>query len=195
MATKAKTTSREAILEAGLRVFSARGYHGASIREIARESGITLSVLYHFFDSKDDLFGEIMRISAGRYFEMCEQRLETAGEGPRARLRALIDATVEHRVERRTEANMLASEIRLVPEAMRESARRDWRRVSELWAEVIRAGIASGDFSPPYPDEARRGIIAMCNAVRYWYHPSDGMSLDEVSERLYMLATAMLVAR
>jgi AcrR family transcriptional regulator len=52
---------RREILEAALRVFSERGFHGATIKEIAREAGIRSSALiYWYFEDKEDLFGEVL---------------------------------------------------------------------------------------------------------------------------------------
>jgi TetR/AcrR family transcriptional regulator len=52
---------RREILEAALRVFSERGFRGATIKEIAREAGIRSSALiYWYFEDKEDLFGEVL---------------------------------------------------------------------------------------------------------------------------------------
>lgn len=47
------------MLDAACRVFSANGFHGASIDEIAREAGITKPVIYHHFASKQDLHSAV----------------------------------------------------------------------------------------------------------------------------------------
>lgn len=46
---------RGVILESAARVFAERGYHAASISEIARAAGITKPVIYHHFASKQEL--------------------------------------------------------------------------------------------------------------------------------------------
>ncbi len=52
---------RGQILEAALRVFAERGFHKATIKEIAREAGIKSSALiYWYFEDKDDLFQAVM---------------------------------------------------------------------------------------------------------------------------------------
>lgn len=47
---------RQAILDAALRVFAAKGYEAATNAEIAREAGVTAAALYYYFPSKTDLF-------------------------------------------------------------------------------------------------------------------------------------------
>ena len=46
---------RELIEQAAGEVFADRGYHGASIDEIARRSGVSPPVVYDHFESKQDL--------------------------------------------------------------------------------------------------------------------------------------------
>jgi len=52
---------REEILRTALEVFSREGYRGTSLREVARESGLSLPGLMHYFNSKEDLLAEILK--------------------------------------------------------------------------------------------------------------------------------------
>jgi AcrR family transcriptional regulator len=51
---------REQILDIALEVFGSRGYHGASMNEIAEAAGVTKPVLYQHFDSKNELFAALI---------------------------------------------------------------------------------------------------------------------------------------
>jgi AcrR family transcriptional regulator len=48
--------TRARLLEAAARVFARRGYHGASVDEVASEAGYSTGALYHQFKGKEDLF-------------------------------------------------------------------------------------------------------------------------------------------
>jgi AcrR family transcriptional regulator len=48
--------NRGLVLDAARRVFLARGYHGATLEQIADEAGFSKGVVYSQFDSKADLF-------------------------------------------------------------------------------------------------------------------------------------------
>ena len=48
--------NRALVLDAACRVFLARGYHGATLEQIAEEAGFSKGVVYSQFDSKADLF-------------------------------------------------------------------------------------------------------------------------------------------
>ena len=51
-----RAANRERLLEAAGRVFSQRGYHGATIEEIVEQSGLSNGALYYNFRNKEDLF-------------------------------------------------------------------------------------------------------------------------------------------
>jgi AcrR family transcriptional regulator len=58
---KGKIRRRE-ILLAAIEVFSRRGYRSASIREIAESVGLTQAGLLHYFNSKEELFVEVLKV-------------------------------------------------------------------------------------------------------------------------------------
>ena len=51
---------RTGILDAGLAVFSASGYHASSIDDIAREAGVSKALIYEHFASKQELYAELI---------------------------------------------------------------------------------------------------------------------------------------
>ena len=55
---------RTGILDAALAVFSERGYHDASIDEIAGEAGVSKALIYEHFSSKQELYGELIARNA-----------------------------------------------------------------------------------------------------------------------------------
>ncbi|GLK25979.1 TetR family transcriptional regulator [Microbacterium thalassium] len=52
---------REEILERSLDVIAREGYRGASVKELADAVGLSQAGLLHYFDSKEELFTEILR--------------------------------------------------------------------------------------------------------------------------------------
>jgi len=51
---------RDDIVRASLHLFAEKGFHGTSMRDIAREANITEGLIYHYFASKRDLFRAII---------------------------------------------------------------------------------------------------------------------------------------
>jgi AcrR family transcriptional regulator len=85
---------RAAILDAALDVFSNRGYHAASIDEIAGVAGISKALIYEHFPSKKDLHASLLERHVQEIFERLAQ--SAAGPDPgEVRLRAGVDAFLE----------------------------------------------------------------------------------------------------
>lgn len=57
---QSKAQTRQRLLSAARTVFARRGYHGASVEEIAAEAGFSTGALYSNFDGKEDLFLALM---------------------------------------------------------------------------------------------------------------------------------------
>ncbi|MFB3926644.1 MAG: TetR/AcrR family transcriptional regulator [Syntrophales bacterium] len=54
------TDTRKKILEAGLKIFSSKGYAGATTKEIAAKAGVAEVTVFRYFSSKERLFEEVM---------------------------------------------------------------------------------------------------------------------------------------
>jgi len=50
---------RRLILQAAVRVFARKGFHDSRVGDIAEEAGVAHGLLYHYFDSKDELLETI----------------------------------------------------------------------------------------------------------------------------------------
>ncbi|TAK00793.1 MAG: TetR/AcrR family transcriptional regulator [Chloroflexota bacterium] len=57
---------RERIAGAALRVFGDRGFHGATIADVVRESGLSVGAIYTHFRGKEDLFLAACDLASGR---------------------------------------------------------------------------------------------------------------------------------
>lgn len=75
--------TRERLIEAAAKVFARRGYHRATVGEIAAEAGFTIGALYSNFAGKEDLFLAIADRQVGERVAEVEAIAEAAeGEEP-----------------------------------------------------------------------------------------------------------------
>ena len=73
---------RRQLLGVALRVFAERGYHDASMNDIAVAAGVTKPVLYQHFTSKRELFTELLA-DVGRDLQDTITKAVAAADGPR----------------------------------------------------------------------------------------------------------------
>ena len=64
------------ILEHATEVFCKKGYEGASMRDLSRESGMSLAGLYYYFESKERLLYLIQKHTFSRIVQRLKARLE-----------------------------------------------------------------------------------------------------------------------
>ena len=138
-------TGRQCILEQAQRLFSAYGYHGVSIRDIAQACGLSNAVLYYHFGSKRALYFEVLR----EHISTLAHSLQGAGA---------IDGSCRERL-----ANMAHAYAQMILEyqdtvqiLLRDLAQFDWEEVLQMLpdfqtqipsavAAVLEEGIASGE--------------------------------------------------
>ena len=100
---------RAAILDAASTVFSARGYHSASIDEIAGEAGVSKALIYEHFASKQELHAKLVEAHAAELYERLVAAVPSV-EGSAARLATGLDAFFRFVEERRDAWRMLFRE-------------------------------------------------------------------------------------
>lgn len=179
---------RDALTRAASEAFAQRGYHGTSIRDIARHAGLSLSALYYWHPSKQHLLAALVEDITHDYFRRCDEALRDAGDDPAERLAVLVRTTVEYRVSRRVESGIATREWRNLEPENRERLEGLRRAASRLWADLLADGVARGVFRCAHPEDARRSIVAACNAIAQWYEPGGPVSPEELAERYVAIA-------
>jgi AcrR family transcriptional regulator len=126
-----------AILSAAAGVFAEKGYHNASIRDIARASGVSLSGLYYYFDSKE----EVLFLIQDRAFETLLTRLEEKladVEDPTERLHILIENQLNYFIANMPEMKVLSHEAESLSGEYLKQVTAKKRRVTEIGTSILR---------------------------------------------------------
>ena len=58
---KSKTATRAAILKAAKKIFAAKGFGAATVRDICTEAGANIALVSRYFGSKSGLYAEVCR--------------------------------------------------------------------------------------------------------------------------------------
>lgn len=100
--------SRAAILKAACKEFAAHGLAGARIDRIAERASLNKRLIYYYFNSKDDLFLEVLE-SVYTDIRSAEQRLRLQEMSPVDAVRRLVDFTWHYFIEHPEFLTLLAS--------------------------------------------------------------------------------------
>lgn len=182
----------QALLDASLRTFRAVGYHGSSVRDIAKAAGVTPAAVYHHYDSKQALLRAIMVQAMEDNVAAVSRAVEEHDGDPAAQLSALVATIVRYHAAHPDEAFVGNFELRSLEGESRAAvvALRD--REEDMLTAVITAGASCGVFDGPYPKQAARAIIAMASSVAGWFRPDGPLTAEEVTEQYVFLALKLV---
>ena len=148
--------TRARILDAARRKFAAFGYDSASNRALADEAGLTTGAIYHYFDSKLDIYVAVYEDAR----EMAYTRFEKAVVGVETfagQLSATLEAAHELNLEDPTLALFLgSSRVDAARNPILASAVLAVEKASPIrfFQEMIELGIETGEI-----DEADRAVV------------------------------------
>lgn len=163
--TRAQT--RATLLRAAGEVFAARGYHGASLEDVAGAAGLTKGAVYSSFNSKDDLFYALMHERIAERLALVVQATDpqaTPQEAVQDAGRALADLSTE-------QADWHLLFIEFWAQAVRDPERREdfarhRRRARELIAGFLERQAAALETTLPAPaDQLAVAILALSNGI------------------------------
>lgn len=169
------------ILRRAAAVFAEKGYHRASIRDIAQATGTSLSGLYYYFRSKE----ELLFLIQDHCFETILERLEEDLRGvddPEARIRILIGNHLRFFVNNMPEMKVLSHEAGSLGPEYREKVDEKKRRYTRVVREILRALLPEG--STVDLRVATFGLFGMMNWIYNWYRPGRDVDVEELARNM-----------
>ena len=182
------------VLAAALAAFVEKGYDGASIREIASRAGLSVPGLYHHYPSKQALLVGLTNVVMRDLLDRSRAAVSEAGPAPGERFDAVIESLLRFHMYRREQAFVASRETRSMEPESRQAyiALRDEQQ--EMLDDIVRDGVAAGNFRTPFPQDASRAVVTMCVAVSTWYREDGPLSPDELVERYLAIARSAVGA-
>jgi TetR/AcrR family transcriptional regulator, cholesterol catabolism regulator len=101
------------VLKTSARVFANRGYHSTSMRDISRATKMSLSGLYYYFKSKEELLFLIQDYCFSNVIDDCH-RLLNGVDDPARRLKLLIENHLNYFVHNMSEMKVLSHEANAI---------------------------------------------------------------------------------
>ena len=172
------------ILLHSAQIFAQQGFERASIREISRATGVSLSGLYYYFTSKQKLLYLIQINAFTSILESAYARLAGVEE-PRTRLRILVQNHVQYFLAHPNEMKVLSHEEDALDEPYRREVAAIKRRYYELARDIfeaVTAGAAPQEGSNPRV--AVLSLFGMMNWIYKWHNPHVDPGAEELAETI-----------
>ena len=152
------------IIEAAARVFAERGFHGATTQDIADVLGIRQASLYYYFSSKEAALELVCLKGVEGFFEAAKAIAAGPGKA-RKRLSLLINSHLSPLIDRGDFVKVFLNERQYLPTESRRRIGRWSRGLERIFEEVIKEGIANGEFRADLdtaPGDARHSRHVQC---------------------------------
>ncbi len=186
--------TRNEILEAAAQIFSEKGFHAASMQDIARAVNLQKASLYHHISSKQEMLLALLDQALDMVIEQVSATMELPVPAS-VRLRRAMQTYMQTLSANRELSAVLLLEYRsLDPDLLsRHLPRRD--RFEKLWRDLIQAGIDSGDLACEEPALAARAILGVMNWAITWYRVDGPLSAEEIADQFATLLLEGLLVR
>ncbi len=174
----------DAILEAATRVIARDGFEKASMRAIARASGVSLSGLYHYFDAKDRLLFLIQFRAFSALLTEVRARLNGVDD-PAEQIRILVRTHVSYVVRTMAALKVCSHELDSLSGEAYEQVRRVRREYYELARSIVARLIRLRPGAPAVdPRIATMSLFGMLNWLYRWYDPKRDRSPATLANRI-----------
>lgn len=181
------------ILSAALDAFYETGFHGTSVREIARRVGVTVPALYYHHENKEGLLIALLELSTSDVLARAHAADEDGGDDAVQRLSNVIEAIVL-RMTNRARLAALEGEVRYLSPENRQRYRVVRKGVEELVRTIVEDGSKAGVFAVDDPAETTRALLGMCQSIPRWYHAEGTLSPEAVAQKYVAIALKVVGA-
>ena len=174
------------VLKTSAAVFAGKGYHSTSMRDISRATKMSLSGLYYYFKSKEELLFLIQDYCFSTVIDDCRRLLEGVDD-PIRRLKLLIENHLNYFVQNMNEMKVLSHEADSISGDLFKKVNTKKRQyvnlVMNLLDEIARENRVEGvDVRV-----ATFSLFGMMNWIYNWYNPRKDVDVAGLSNNITRL--------
>lgn len=155
---------RRLAIRSAASVFAAKGFHGASTKDIAEHMGIKQGSLYYYFKSKEEALGEVCRYGIEDYVDRM-QAIADSDQPFESKLLATITSHLSSYREKNEALKVHNDERLYLPEEKRATLKKLGSQYRQQLEGIFAEGVASNALRNSLDCHfAAQAVIGMCNA-------------------------------
>jgi AcrR family transcriptional regulator len=176
---------REAVLLAAVRTFNARGFHAASLDEVAAALQISKPTIYHYLGNKEQVLLECVARGLEQLQGAADAALQEEGNGL-DRLRNFLIRFAEINMADFGRCVIRTGEEMLSPDGAKRF-RAFKREIDQSLRRLIADGIADGSIAPVDVKITAFTLAGALNWPGRWYDPNGPMPARALAEQMVAL--------
>lgn len=150
---------KEQILQAAERVFTREGLTNARMEQIAAEAGLSVGILYHYFEDRDDLIYQLLLALTEQDLATYPKLLQAPGSA-RQKIEQILTVEVDRTLAIAPLFYALYARALTEP-AMRAHLRRYYEQYVGIFTTLVEQAVAQGELRPVHPPTAGRMLVAL----------------------------------
>ena len=153
---------RRLILDAAVRVFARQGFHSTRVSDIADEAGVAYGLVYHYFNSKDEVRNELFTERWSLLLTAIEEA-DASAESPRSKLAAVAAFIVDSYQHNPELMKVIIVEVTRAANSFGRThlpeIRRAYDSITKIVAEGQEKGAFRRDIDPAFASMSFYGAI------------------------------------
>jgi AcrR family transcriptional regulator len=136
---------RRQILDAAIRVFARQGFNACRVSDIAREANVAYGLVYHYFDSKDQVLNELF-VERWSLLLAAIEEVDGREIPAREKLDAVAGFIVDSYRHDPELMKVIIVEVTRAANSFTRTHLKEIRQAFDLIAKIVRDAQAAGDF-------------------------------------------------
>jgi AcrR family transcriptional regulator len=174
------------VLKTAAAIFAEKGYHSTSIRDIARATKMSLSGLYYYFKSKEELLFLIQDYCFSTVIDDCRRLLEGVTD-PVHRLKLLIENHLNYFVQNMNEMKVLSHEANAISGDLFKKVNNKKRQYVDLVMSLLEEIARDYRIRDIDIRVATFSLFGMMNWIYNWYSPRKDGDVTGLSQNITRL--------
>lgn len=174
------------VLKTSAGVFAEKGYHSTSMRDISRAAKMSLSGLYYYFKSKEELLFLIQDYCFSTVIDDCRRLLEGEDDAVR-RLKLLIENHLNYFVNNMSEMKVLSHEANSISREMFRKVNAKKRQYVDLVMDLLGEIARENRIDRVDIRVATFSLFGMMNWIYNWYDPRKDVDVAGLSRNITRL--------
>lgn len=172
------------IVDAAADLIASLGFGGASISDLAKACGISKSLIYHYYPSKEDILYAVMASHIDQLIDAVELVLGKSGP-PNQRLRLLLYTFMDHYVGAASRQKVLLNELAHLTDQARADIIGKQRRIIDAVQRLVVEILPDLAADPARARGQTMLLFGMINWTHIWFDPKGPLSAHDVAEMAF----------
>ena len=183
--------TRDHLVKTAIHLFAQKGYFDTSIRDIGNKASVSNSIVYHYFENKEELLFEILQTPSNELLQTLTEIEQKVPEPLECLRQMLLAHTITFTLKRKYESRIMAAESYWLRGKKRQIIKQIQRDIYAIYMRKLKQLDEAGLIRDVDLTVMCFSIFGVINSFYDWYHEGGRLTLEEVGQNLVKIIRAI----